>query len=133
MLAVLAARSGPAGPSPQGTPPPSGWTIPAEAVDEKNPLPVDEKLVAAGKALYKDKCERCHGAAGIGDGPDADPDYMAEMDLTNPKRAEHNPDGVVFYKMWNGRSKPRMPAVKTELTREQVWTIVAYVQTLRKK
>jgi mono/diheme cytochrome c family protein len=55
------------------------------------------------------------------------------MDLTNPKRAERNSDGVVFYKVWNGRRKPKMTAFKEELTEEQVWSVVAYVQTLRKK
>jgi mono/diheme cytochrome c family protein len=133
VMVVLAGTSAPAmRHSPQAAPA-SGWTIPAEAVDEKNPVAGDPKAVEAGKTLYQSKCERCHGPAGIGDGPDADPDYMAEMDLTNPKRAERNPDGVVFYKIWNGRSKPRMPALKEELTKEQIWTIVAYVQTLRKK
>jgi mono/diheme cytochrome c family protein len=55
------------------------------------------------------------------------------MDLTNPKRADRNPDGVVFYKVWTGRQRPKMPTFKDELTEQQVWSVVAYVQTLRKK
>jgi mono/diheme cytochrome c family protein len=54
------------------------------------------------------------------------------MNLTVAKRAANNPDGVIFYKVWNGRKKPKMPAFKDELTKDQVWTIVSYVQTLRK-
>ena len=65
------------------------------------------------------------------DGPDADPDNEQDMDLTNPKRAARNPDGVVFYKVWNGRQKPKMPAFKDKLTKDQVWHIVSFVQTLR--
>jgi mono/diheme cytochrome c family protein len=57
---------------------------------------------------------------------------MDDMDLTNPRRAERNSDGIVFYKIWNGRKKPKMPALKDELTKDQVWSIVAYAQTLRK-
>jgi hypothetical protein len=38
----------------------------------------------------------------------------------------------VFYKIWNGRKKPKMPAFKDELTKEQAWSIVAFSQTLRK-
>ena len=53
--------------------------------------------------------------------------------LTDPKRAARNPDGVVFYKVLNGRGRPKMPAFKDELNEEQIWTIVTYVQTLRKK
>lgn len=107
----------------------SGWTIPPDAKTLKSPLAVDEKVIAAGKAIYLDKCERCHGPAGRGDGPDADPD--AEMDLTVAKRADRNPDGVVFHKVLNGRRKPKMPAFKEELSEEQIWTVVAYVQSLR--
>jgi mono/diheme cytochrome c family protein len=57
---------------------------------------------------------------------------MGDMDLTVAKRAARNPDGVVFYKVMNGRRKPKMPAFKEELTPEQVWAVVAYAQSLRK-
>jgi mono/diheme cytochrome c family protein len=58
---------------------------------------------------------------------------MEDMDLTVARRAARNPDGVVFYKIWNGRTKPKMPAQKDELTKDQVWQIVSYTQTLRAK
>lgn len=111
----------------------NGWTLPPDADDTKNPLPVDAKLLATGKGLFKDKCQRCHGPGGLGDGPDADPDFQEDMNLTNPRRAARNSDGIVFYKLWNGRRKPQMPTFRDELTKEQAWAIVAYVQTLRKK
>jgi mono/diheme cytochrome c family protein len=111
---------------------PPGWILPADAEEKKNPHAVDEKFLSAGMAIYKDKCARCHGPGGLGDGPDADPDARAEMDLTNPRRAEQNPDGVVFYKVWNGRRRPKMPAFSSELTEEQAWAVVAYTQTLRR-
>ena len=107
------------------------WTLGEDADTKKNPLTADEQTLAAGKALYKDKCSRCHGPGGLGDGPDGDPEL--EMNLTDPKRAARNPDGVVFYKVLNGRGRPKMPAFKDELTEQQIWTIVTYVQTLRKK
>ena len=115
----------------QAKPNPSGWQIPPDAATLKNPLTVDEKLIATGKAVFKDKCQRCHGPAGKGDGEDADPDAMGDMDLTLAKRAERNPEGVMFYKVMNGRRKPKMPAFKEELSKEQVWAVVAYAQTLR--
>jgi mono/diheme cytochrome c family protein len=110
----------------------TGWQLPPDVDDTKNPLTVDAKVVATGRSLFMEKCKRCHGPAGLGDGPDADPDAPEEMDLTNPKRAERNSDGIVFYKAWNGRKKPKMPAFKEELTKDQLWAIVSYVQTLRK-
>jgi mono/diheme cytochrome c family protein len=111
----------------------SGWQLPPEAPDTKNPLPVDDTLLATGKKVFGDKCQKCHGPQGLGDGPDADPEHAEDMNLTNPKRADRNPDGVVFYKVMNGRRNPKMPAFKDELSKDQVWAVVAYVQTLRKK
>ena len=125
---VSAAAAGD-GQNPTGT----GWQLPADADTKKSPLQVDAKVLATGKAVFKDKCVKCHGPGGLGDGPDADPEHREDMDLTNPKRADRNPDGVVFFKVSNGRRKPKMAAFKDELTEQQIWSVVAYVQTLRKK
>jgi mono/diheme cytochrome c family protein len=114
---------------PAGT----GWILPPDADDTKNPLTVDAKLLATGKAIFTDKCRRCHGPGGLGDGPDSDPDAREDMDLTIATKAETNSDGVVFYKVSNGRRRPKMPAFKDELSADQIWSVVAYVQTLRKK
>ena len=95
----------------------SGWTLPPDAADTKSPLTVDDKVLAAGKKVFTDKCQKCHGSKG----------------LTNPKRADRNPDGVVFYKVMNGRRSPKMPPFKDELSKEQIWSVVAYAQSLRKK
>ena len=94
---------------------------------------MDDKVLAIGKKVYTDKCQKCHGPKGLGDGPDADPDHAEDMNLTNPKRADRNPDGVVFYKVLNGRRSPKMPAQKDQLSTEQIWSVVAYVQAFRKK
>lgn len=128
--AAVAARSTGQQPAPKTG---SGWILPPDAADTKNPLPVDAKLLATGKGVFKDKCQKCHGPGGLGDGPDADPDAAEDMNLTKASRAEKNPDGIVFYKIWNGRKKPKMTAQKDDLTKDQVWAVVAYVQTLRKK
>lgn len=108
-----------------------GWTIPPGAAQEANPIASSPDVIAKGKKIYTDKCEKCHGKSGKGDGPDADPDHMPD-DLTDPARASRNPDGVMFYKIWNGRKSPKMPAVKTEgLTKDDVWTVIHFVKTFR--
>lgn len=108
------------------------WTLLEDAETKKNPLPLNEKTLAAGQAIFKNSCSKCHGPGGLGDGPDADPD-ATEMDLTNPKRAGRNPDGVVYYKVLHGKLRPKMPAFKDELTEEQIWSVVAYAQSIRKQ
>jgi mono/diheme cytochrome c family protein len=115
----------------EGRPNPDGWQLPPNAADEQNPLTVDAKVLSKGKEIFDGKCKRCHGPEGLGDGPDGDPDHMPG-DLTDSSRAEKNPDGVMFYKVWNGRRKPKMPAFKSEMSKEDVWTVVSYVKTLRK-
>jgi copper transport protein len=127
-ISALAARQG-AQPAAKSA---TGWTLPPDAETTKNPLTVDAKLLATGKAIFKEKCQKCHGASGKGDGPDADPDAQEDMDLTRADRATKNSDGVMFYKVFNGRKKPKMPAQKDELTKDQIWSVVAYAKTLRK-
>jgi mono/diheme cytochrome c family protein len=110
----------------------SGWTLPADAEQKKSPLTADAKVLAQGKTVFKSKCQKCHGTSGLGDGPDADPDHQEDMDLTRSSRAAKNPEGVMFYKVSNGRKSPKMPAFKDQLSDEQIWTVVAYAQSLRK-
>ena len=108
-----------------------GWQIPGGAATETNPVALESGTLTKGRKLYKAKCQRCHGADGSGRGPDADPD-RPPADLTDGRRASRNPDGVMFYKIWNGRAKPKMPAMKSDLGSADVWTIIHFVKTLRK-
>lgn len=107
------------------------WQIPTNAPSEKNPVALTPDVIKKGQQIFKNRCERCHGASGKGNGPEADPD-RPPGDLSDPSRAGANPDGVVFYRIWNGRKKPAMPAFKTELSRNDVWTVIHYARTLRK-
>jgi mono/diheme cytochrome c family protein len=110
-----------------------GWLIPEGGKDEKSPLTSSADVVTTGKALYLAHCARCHGRDGKGNGPDAD--YAA--DLTDNLRFDLNTGGVLFYKVWNGHAiqlrtqVDDMPAFKDKLSKEQVWTIVEYVKSLR--
>jgi mono/diheme cytochrome c family protein len=108
-----------------------GWQIARDAGALPNPVPLTPAILAKGRELYKAKCQRCHGPGGEGNGPDAERDDPPG-DLTDGSRASRNPDGVMFYKIWNGRSKPKMPAFKTDISRDDAWTVVHYVKTLRK-
>jgi mono/diheme cytochrome c family protein len=58
-------------------------------------LTVNDATIAAGKRLFNDKCARCHGLHGKGDGPTATRP-TEQMDLT--ARRARNPDSVIFYR-----------------------------------
>jgi mono/diheme cytochrome c family protein len=117
--------------TPQAPAGAEGWQIPAGAATETNPVPPNGDVLAKGMSLYRTKCQRCHGADGTGHGPDADPRHPP-ADLTDGRRAFLNPDGVMFYKIWNGRARPKMPAMKFDVAPGAVWMVINYVKTLRK-
>jgi mono/diheme cytochrome c family protein len=141
LAVVLGARTAAAQAAPQpGTatkpgaastrpPNPEGWQVPDTAAAEKNPKPSTPQTIAAGKQLFTEHCRKCHGPLGKGDGPEADPDHKP-ADLSDPTRMAKNADGVIFYKVWNGRNKPKMPAFREKMTRDEVWTLITYVRTL---
>ena len=108
-----------------------GWHIPEGAAAEHNPELLTPATLGKGQRLYRAKCERCHGVDGTGNGPETDPAHPAG-DLTDARRASRNPDGVMFYKIWNGRTKPKMPAMKSDISPADVWAVIQYVKTLRK-
>ncbi len=101
------------------------WTIPNGAANEKNPLVISPEVLKRGESLYNSNCRGCHGPTGLGDGPNVDRRDHAHRpaNLTTSR----NPDGVVFYKVWNGRKDPDMPAFKSRMTRHEAWEVVAYV------
>ena len=117
--------------TPQAPAGAEGWLIPEGAAAEANPVPPNADVIAKGMGLYRAKCQRCHGADGTGHGPEADPGHPP-ADLTDARRAFLNPDGVMFYKIWNGRAKPKMPAMKSDIAPADVWMVIHYVKTLRK-
>jgi len=63
-----------------------GWQIPRDAAARTCPVPATPATLAKGKALFKSKCQRCHGVSGTGGGPEADPDHPPS-DLTDGTRA----------------------------------------------
>ena len=81
-----------------------------------------------GKGLYGANCAKCHGPEGKGNGSDSD----HAADLTDEFRADLNPEGVLFYKVWNGHTSD-MPAFKSKLGRDEVWNLVEYLKVLRTK
>ena len=106
-----------------------GWTIPEGASTEQSPLSPTPDVLKKGAALYNSFCAGCHGPKGLGDGP-----YVDRKDTANRPAnlaLSENLEGVVFYKIWNGRSAPKMPAFKRQLTRDDAWALAAYVISLR--
>jgi mono/diheme cytochrome c family protein len=105
------------------------WSIPDDAVEIKSPVEATPAILRRGASIFESSCRPCHGPEGRGNGPLSDPARPA-ADLTAGTKADLPADGVLFYKVWNGR-RP-MPAFKSELTRDDVWAVVEHVKTLKK-
>jgi len=110
-----------------------GWFIPSGGRDEKSPLSSVPGAITRGKAVFSSNCAGCHGAEGKGNGPDSD----HASDLTDEYRDTINPEGVLFYKVWNGHAVQLrtqvddMPAYRDTLSRDEVWAVVEYLKVLR--
>ena len=107
------------------------WVIPPEAKTMKNPVSASDAVLRAVAPVYRENCAQCHGDTGRGDGREAKSHSTLPPDFAEPGRIEKQEDGVLFYKISEG--KRPMPAFKGRLTEEQRWELVALVRTLAEK
>ncbi len=134
IVALLLSSAPPAGPQSDE----DAWDAPAAAKARKSPLTPTPEVVAAGRALYKANCLRCHGEKGRGDGPGAARLSTEPADLSDPVFQSILTDGEIFWKLSTGRRKGKevlMPAFAEEKipVEEDRWKVVAYVRSLAKK
>jgi mono/diheme cytochrome c family protein len=103
------------------------WIIPEEAKQRQNPLQSSAQVLEAARPLYTENCERCHGEAGKGNGPEAARQYPAPSDLTDAKRMNALTDGAIFYQIGEGH-RP-MPSFKRRMTEDQRWQLVLFLRS----
>ena len=82
-----------------------------------NPHGADPEAVAQGRRLYRSTCYICHLDAG-GRGPDLRKSKLQGREFLR----------VVI----NGKKGTQMPAWKGKLTEDEMWKILAYVDSLRR-
>jgi cytochrome c6 len=80
-----------------------------------------------GDAIYKAKCQRCHGEDGMSHTFDGKMSGAAKL---NDPEIVKMPDADLIAVVTNG--KKHMPAFGKKLTADQIATVVAYVRTLQK-
>ena len=105
----------------------SGWQLPADADTKTSPLQVDAKVLATGKSVFKDKCTKCHGPGGLGDGPDADPEHREDMIVALSFKCQLSVFGASacarFFDRWyliaTSSTDPRVPSVFSSLRRRR--------------
>jgi mono/diheme cytochrome c family protein len=80
-----------------------------------------------GAAIYKSKCQKCHGVDGMSHTFDGK--MSGAANLTDPKIVQMQ-DADLVVVVTNG--KKHMPAFEKKLTADQIAAVVAYVHTLQK-
>lgn len=95
----------------------------------KNPLASTEEVLKEGKVLYTRYCVHCHGEKGMGDGLVG----IAYKGVTayNSRAVKNRSEGEIFHVITHG--KGRMWAHGSQVSIENRWKIVKYVQTLQKQ
>jgi mono/diheme cytochrome c family protein len=108
----------------------TGWIAPGEAKKMKNPVKATKASIQKGKEIYEKMCALCHGTKGEGKGP-------AGAAL-NPKptnfmesHGEKMTDGEHFWKISAGKGP--MPSYEKQLTVEERWHVINYIETFRKQ
>ena len=93
---------------------------PEQARARRNPLEDDPEAMAAGKILFEDHCQECHGSSGQNGkhGPN----------LRVPAVQNASP-GTLFWLLSGGVVRKGMP-VWSKLPEAQRWQIVRYIKSL---
>jgi copper transport protein len=100
----------------------------ADVIAARNPFPPTEESLATGRAIFQERCVVCHGAGGRGDGPMAPELDPPPLDLT--VHVPLHPEGQVYQYIAEGMPGTAMPAFEGDLTDEQVWHLVNYLEAL---
>src|SRR5579871_125980 len=87
---------------------------------EKNPLAGDRSAIAAGRRLYDQACQGCHGPEARGDRAPA---------LASGVFRHGSSDGEIFLNIRNGVRGTQMPAF-AQLNSDQSWQLVSYIRSL---
>lgn len=103
-----------------------GWMAPQEEAVMENPLAGDTAAVAGGARVYGEFCGQCHGERGQGLDKDATGLHRDTPSLIEGLKA-HGP-GDFHWKVRTGKGE--MPRFADELSAEEIWSVVSYLQSL---
>jgi len=101
-----------------------------------NPLANDPKAIKEGALLYKQHCSGCHGddaKGGIGPSLVDDMFFSVAGDLPDDDYFEVINNGVFPGMVEDGRTaKDTMPGFAKEMNKNKIWSVVAYIRSIKK-
>ncbi|MBI3159093.1 MAG: c-type cytochrome [Chloroflexi bacterium] len=110
--------------------PPPGYTAPTyedlPTVIE-GAFPLSAPNAAAGKAIFAERCAPCHGATGLGDGPQAGQLPVQVPAIGTLDLAAQNSPAAWFAIVTLGNLDSFMPPFQNALSDRERWDVLAYV------
>jgi predicted CXXCH cytochrome family protein len=102
-------------------------SVPDDAKKATNPFKDDLASIAAGRDLYREKCEACHAYEGGGKTTIGGNEYPRPPALRS-FAIQATSDGELFYHIRHGIRNTGMPA--WNLPDNQIWQLVSYIRHL---
>ena len=110
---------------------PGTETVPAEAVQQANPVKPTPESIAQGMKYYGYDCAMCHGTNGDGKGEVAVAEKLNIGDFRDPATLKNKTDGELFYLLKNGQG--HMPQERIRVKPDELWNLINYIRTLSNK
>jgi mono/diheme cytochrome c family protein len=95
-----------------------------------SPLEKSEENAAEGKVIYEKMCMHCHGKEGAGDGQLIGTGKYPPPPPYNGGALKELPEGKMFHTITYG--KGLMGSHASQLTKEERWKVIQYIQELQK-
>lgn len=113
------------------TPPPGWHPTPVPPTPDMSAfypaLPPDP---VAGKEIFRQNCQECHGEKALGDGPQAASLPSPPAALASPEELREATPAERFLTVTHGKPDHGMPPFASTLTARQRWDVLAYIYTL---
>ncbi|UKJ09386.1 cytochrome c [Solitalea lacus] len=103
----------------------------AAGAELKSPLAQTKENFEEGKRLFTNMCSHCHGKTGMADGNVVAKAGFPAPPAYNSAQLKDLPEGKMFFSITYG--KGAMGAHASQLSKEERWKIIQYVQYLQKQ
>jgi mono/diheme cytochrome c family protein len=98
----------------------------------KNPLKDTKAVVESGAKIYEKKCKKCHGDNGDGKGSASGELTIKPASFSKPGYLKGRADGQLFFILEKGSPDTDMddfgPGSATNLSKDELWSVVAYIR-----
>lgn len=105
---------------------------PKEYADMKSPVKESKAVLEQGAKVYERKCKKCHGDKGDGKGSAADKLEIKPASFSAAGYMKGRTDGQLFFITEKGSPNTDMeafgPGSETNLSKDDIWAVIAYMR-----